>query len=95
MARRKKKKIAEKPYGVKKLDEYSVGDKVWGKLYDGRIAYGEIFWLFDKDIHGPSAKIYDQINDGYRSVLLESCSTTAPKRGKSKLRRAKVRNKEL
>lgn len=85
---KKKKQEKKKPVGVQECQGFRVGDMIWYELVDGRIGRGQIESFSPNDSLGPSVCVYDEINSGYRSGLLEFASFEAPPKGIRALNRS-------
>ena len=81
MARKKKKKVLSKDPSIVELDGFHLKDEVWAEYFGGRIIHGKI----DKLIDNKNEKIACIITaaEGYRTVLLSSCSHSIIKKSRS------------
>lgn len=80
---------------VDEIDGWKLGEKVYGKRYQTeKLIHGEIHQLHPKDSVGPAVTIHDEINGGFRTVLISSLSRTKPKR-KNKTTLGKLYSKSL
>jgi len=73
MARKKKKIVKEDENIIKELDGFKLNDEVWARYFGGRIIQGKIDRLINTELDGKIACIITA-SDGYRTVLLSSCS---------------------
>jgi hypothetical protein len=87
MARKRKIKKQEEKDIIKELDGFSLDDNIWAEYFGGRIIQGKIVKLINTEPKGNAASLITQ-SDGYRTVLLSSCSHSIIKKKRiSKLRR--------
>jgi len=89
---KKKSKKAVVDLGPEEIEGYQRGQKIWCQLYsNGAHAYGRIEKFYTSDSEGNAASIYDEINCGYRMVLVSTFSENPPPGAKRKLTAAKAR----
>ena len=91
--RQKKSKKAVVDPGPLEVEGYELGQKVWCQLYsNGAHAYGRIEKFYTSDPEGNAASIYDEINCGYRMVLVSTFSEKPPAGAKRRLTAARARD---
>lgn len=89
---RKKKVQVEKRKVIEAFKGWKKGDLAWGKRYpNGEAVYGEILEFHPEDRVGPAATLIDQVNGGYRVILVKTLSDKPPKGGKMRLARARAK----
>ncbi len=101
MAKKKRSKKSAKKKDVVKKDQLTelgglkLNQKIWGTTVGSMTVFGPITEFHDKNAEGPALTLYDEINGGFRVILVESAMAEPPKGGKRKLTASRMRESKL
>ncbi|MDP7477421.1 MAG: hypothetical protein QF442_03155 [Candidatus Peribacteraceae bacterium] len=101
MAKKRRSKKSTKKKDVAKKDQLTelcglkLDQKIWGTTVGGLTVFGPISEFHDKNAEGPALTLYDEINGGFRVILVESSMTEPPKGGKRKLTASRMRESRV
>ncbi len=73
------------------MKQFEVGDSVWVEYINGKVYSGDIVSLHNTEKEGPLVTVLTH-NWGFRTVSIDKCSYTKPKRSRKSLSAAKAKN---